>query len=196
VSDSVESTGNGKGDGPRRPIARPVRSRYDVETPARRRYELNRDLAIDALMLEGNAKAAAAKLGVPHGTLCHWMGYHDFQVEWRRVRQEMFKLLGARLQYKAMVAVDALVEICANASAPAMARVKAASEILTHGRYTIELEEVIARVQELERIALSGGSIAIETQAEEVEHVETEPQDFGEVTEPESPPTDDPLDLA
>ena len=59
----------------------------------------------------------------------------------------------ARLQQASSAAVSALLKVIVDPASPASARVRAADCILDHAKEAIELEDIEARVAELERAA-------------------------------------------
>jgi len=59
----------------------------------------------------------------------------------------------ARLQQASGAAVSTLLKIMVDQSAPASTRVRAADSVLDHAAKAIEIEDIEARVSELERAA-------------------------------------------
>jgi hypothetical protein len=59
----------------------------------------------------------------------------------------------ARLQQATSAAVTTLLKVMVDPAAPASTKVRAADSVLDHSAKSIELEDVEARVAELERIA-------------------------------------------
>jgi hypothetical protein len=58
----------------------------------------------------------------------------------------------ARLQQASSAAVSRLLEIMEDPEAPASTRVRAADSVLDHAAKAIEIEDIEARVSELERV--------------------------------------------
>jgi hypothetical protein len=61
------------------------------------------------------------------------------------------------LQQASSAAVSALLKVLVDAASPASARVRAADVILDHAQEAIELEDIGARVRELEEAAKKNG---------------------------------------
>jgi hypothetical protein len=76
-----------------------------------------------------------------------------FDKAYRKARRDAFGQGTARLQQAAGAAVSSVLKIMLDQQAPASTRLRAADLVLTHGARAIELEDVEARVSELERAA-------------------------------------------
>jgi hypothetical protein len=73
--------------------------------------------------------------------------------EFKAARREAFGQAVARLQQASGAAVSTLLKIMVDATAPASTRVRAADSVLDHGAKAIEIEDIEARVSELELAA-------------------------------------------
>ncbi|HYT92220.1 MAG TPA: hypothetical protein VEL76_26125 [Gemmataceae bacterium] len=105
--------------------------------------------AIMALLTQPTVLKAAEKIGVNEKTLRKWMQIPEFIDAWRAARREMFEGALGNLQALAGKAVRAL-EKNLRAERPAD-QIRAALGILEHGRKSAELEDLVRRVEELER---------------------------------------------
>ena len=76
-----------------------------------------------------------------------------FDAEYRAARRAAFSQSVGRLQQASSAAVSTLLKIMVDPSAPASTRVRAADSVLDHAAKAIELEDIEARVPELERAA-------------------------------------------
>jgi hypothetical protein len=113
---------------------------------------LNRkdEALLAALLIEPTIATAAAKAGMPERTAYRRIAEPDFAQAYRTARREAVSQATARLQNAAGAAVDALASIVGDAGAPANTRVVAARVILENTLRASELEEVTARLDELE----------------------------------------------
>jgi hypothetical protein len=115
--------------------------------------------AIVALMTQKNVDEAARTAGVGARTLWRWLKLPEFQAAYREARRTAFSQSIARLQHAASAAVSTLLKIMVDLNAPVASRVRAADCVLEHASRAIEIEEVEARVSELEQtVAQAEGS--------------------------------------
>jgi hypothetical protein len=80
-----------------------------------------------------------------------WLKQDDFNTEYREARRAAFLQAIARLQQVASVAVSLLMKMIADPNAPAAVRVRAADSALKHARCGMEIEDIDARLRDLER---------------------------------------------
>jgi hypothetical protein len=85
-------------------------------------------------------------------TLYRWMNEAHFDAAYRAARRAAFSQSTARLQQMSTAAVSTLGKIMVDPKAPAASRVRAADTVLAHAARAIELEDMEARVVELERL--------------------------------------------
>jgi hypothetical protein len=109
--------------------------------------------AIAALLTQKNVDEAARTAGIGTRTLLRWMKNPEFDAEYRKARRAAFGQCIARLQQGATAAATTLLKTMIEASVPASVRVRAAECVLNHAAKAIELEDIEARVAELERAA-------------------------------------------
>ena len=112
-----------------------------------------KDAAILALLSQRNIEEAARVAGVSARTLYRWMQEPDFDAAYRAARRAAFSQSTARLQQMCTAAVSTLGKIMVDPNAPAASRVRAADSVLDHAAKAIEIEDIEARVTELERVA-------------------------------------------
>ena len=106
--------------------------------------------ALAALLAEPTIPAAAAKLGMGESTLHKWLKDPAFGDAYREARREAVGQAIARLQHVSSAAVSVLMQVAADKSAPASARVSAASKILDMALRAVELEDLENRLSALE----------------------------------------------
>jgi hypothetical protein len=107
--------------------------------------------AIAALLTQRNVEEAARAAGIGARTLLRWLKLPEFQSAYRQARREAFGQSIARLQQGTSAAATTLLKIMIDPSAPASVRVRAADSIFNHASKAIEIEDIEARLSELER---------------------------------------------
>jgi transposase-like protein len=109
--------------------------------------------AMLALLTNQGVDNAARAVGIAPRTLYRWMNEPLFDKAYRKARRDAFGQGTARLQQASGAAVSTVLKIMVDQHAPASTKLRAAELVLTHGAKAIELEDVEARVSELERAA-------------------------------------------
>jgi len=112
-----------------------------------------KDEAIAALLTQRNLEEAAKAVGIATNTLLNWMKVPEFDAAYREARRAAFRQSVARLQQASTAAVTTLIKIMVDPTAPHSTRVRAADSVLSHSAKAIEIEDIEARVAELERAA-------------------------------------------
>ncbi|MEQ8771051.1 MAG: hypothetical protein RIB60_11145 [Phycisphaerales bacterium] len=107
--------------------------------------------AVFALLAEPSVAAAATAAKVGERSLHRWLRDPAFLDEYRRARREAFSQAIGLTQRSSAAAVATLLRIMHDASATWSARVQAASQVLRFARESIELDDLAARVETLER---------------------------------------------
>ena len=108
---------------------------------------------VAALLTQPNVDAAARSVGISVATLMRWQKDSEFQKALREARRAAFGQAIARWQQMSAAAVTTLGKMMVEQSAPASTRVRAAEAIINHAAKAIEIEDIEARVSELERAA-------------------------------------------
>src|ERR1700757_1313215 len=109
--------------------------------------------AIAALLTQRNVEEAAKAVGISTRTLLRWMKVPEFQAAYREARRTAYSQAVAKLQQGATAAATTLLKVMLDQGTPASVRVRAAECIMNHSSKAIEIEDVEARVAELERTA-------------------------------------------
>jgi len=115
------------------------------------KFGRKKEEAIVALLTQRNFEEAARTAGVSTSTLVRWMKESDFSADYRKARRDAFAQSVARLQQASSAAVSTLLKVMIDPATPASTRVRAADSVLGHSAKAIELEDIEARVAELER---------------------------------------------
>ena len=109
--------------------------------------------AVLALLTNQGVDNAARAVGIAPRTLYRWMNEPVFDKAYRKARRDAFGQGTARLQQASSAAVSSILKIMVDQHAAAFTKLRAAELVLTHGAKAIEIEDVEARVSELERAA-------------------------------------------
>jgi hypothetical protein len=108
--------------------------------------------ALNALMVEPSVSRAALACEVPERTLRAWLKWPAFADEYRAARREATQQAIARLQQASGAAVNVLLTIMTRDTSPAVVRLNAARTVLELAIKAVELEDLAARLDALERI--------------------------------------------
>jgi transposase-like protein len=107
--------------------------------------------AIAALLTQRNIDEAAKAVGIASNTLLKWMKEPEFQKAYREARRAAFSQSIARLQQGTSAAATTLIKLLLDPNTPASVRARVADSIFAHASKAIEIEDIEARVSELER---------------------------------------------
>ena len=109
-----------------------------------------------ALLEHPTHEKAAAALGISAVTLWRRMQNPEFIEAYRKARREAFSQSVIRLQHASAAAVGTLLRIMTDREAPAASRVRAADVVLQTALRGMEIEDIEARLANLERAADAG----------------------------------------
>ena len=107
--------------------------------------------AVAAMLTQRNVEEAARSVGISTATLMRWQKEPEFQQAYRAARRAAHGQSIARLQQASSAAVSTILKVMVDANTPASTKVRAADSVLNHSAKAIELEDIEARVAELER---------------------------------------------
>ena len=115
--------------------------------------KLNRkqEMAISCLLEQPTIKEAAVFCGVGEVTLWRWLQQPEFQERYRQAKRQVVEQAITRLQQVTGAAVTTLREIMLDSEAPASSRVTAAKTILETAVKSVELEDLVTRLDKLEK---------------------------------------------
>ncbi len=108
---------------------------------------------LEALLAEPTITRAAEVAGVGERTLRRWLADPPFRARLNAARRESFGQAIGLTQKYAPVAVATLVKVMQEATGGPSAKVSAAATMLKFGREGIELDDLAARLEALERLA-------------------------------------------
>jgi hypothetical protein len=117
------------------------------------KFGRKKEEAIAALLSQPNLEAAARATGIGTTTLLRWQKDPEFDAAYRAARRAAFGQSIARLQQGSSAAATTMLKMMIDPSTPASVRVRAAECVLNHAVKAIEIEDIEARVAELERAA-------------------------------------------
>jgi hypothetical protein len=109
--------------------------------------------AVIALLSNRSVEDAARAVKIAPRTLYRWLNEPEFDKAYRKARRTAFGQATARLQQMSGAAVATLGKMMVDQAAPPSTRVRAAECIISHAAKAIEIEDIEARVSELERAA-------------------------------------------
>jgi len=119
------------------------------------KFTRKKEEAIAAPLTQRNIEDAARTASIGTQTLLRWLKIPEFQTAYREARRAAFSQSIARLQQATSAAVSTLLKVMVDPNTPASTRVRAADSVLDHSAKSIEIEDIEARVSELERAAES-----------------------------------------
>lgn len=115
------------------------------------KFGRKKEEAVAALLVQRNLEDAARAVGISPKTLLRWMKEPEFDAAYRAARRATFGQAVARLQQGASAAATTLLKTMIDPNTPASVRVRAAECVMNQATKAIEIEDIEARVTELER---------------------------------------------
>jgi hypothetical protein len=112
-----------------------------------------KEQAIAALLSQRGIEEAAHAAGIGVTTLRRWLRLPEFQAEYLQARREVVQQVNARIQQNAGAAAAVLFKLMADPITPASVRERCAECLLNHATKTFTIEDLEARLAELERDA-------------------------------------------
>jgi hypothetical protein len=109
--------------------------------------------AIVALLTHRTIEEAAEAARIGTRTLLRWLKLPEFRAEYLKARREAVHQAVARLQQATGAASLTILKLMTDANVPAAVRLRAAECVFVHAIKGIEVEDIDARVAELERAA-------------------------------------------
>jgi hypothetical protein len=110
-----------------------------------------REQLVLALLQQPSLEKAAASIGISTVTAWRISKTREFKKEYRSARGEAFSQSLGRLQQASGAAVSTLLKVMVDKTTPPASRVRAADRVLDHAAKATELENIEARLAELER---------------------------------------------
>ena len=115
------------------------------------KFGRKKEEAIVALLTHRTIEDAARAVGIGGATLLRWQKEPEFQAGYREAKRAAYAQSIARLHQMSSAAVSTLGKVMVDPTTPPATKVRAADSILNHTIKAIELEDIEARVTELEQ---------------------------------------------
>jgi hypothetical protein len=115
------------------------------------KFSRKMEAAVVALLTQRNHEEVARAVGIGTATLLRWQKEPEFQQAYRAARRAAHGQSTARLQQATSAAVSTLLKVMVDPNTPASTKVRAADSVLNHSAKAMELEDIEARVAEVER---------------------------------------------
>ena len=117
------------------------------------KFGRKKEEAIAALISQRSVDEAARAVGISSNTLLKWMKLPEFEKEYRGARRAAVSQTNARFQGHTGAAATTVLKLMVDSNVPASVRLRASEFVVTHAAKAIEIEDIEARVAELERAA-------------------------------------------
>ena len=115
------------------------------------KFTRKKEEAIAALLTQRNVEEAARTAGIGTQTLLRWLKVPEFVKEYRKARREAVYQSVARMQQATGAAATTVLKLMTDPNIPAAVRLRAAECVFDRAVKGIEIEDIEARVSELER---------------------------------------------
>jgi hypothetical protein len=109
--------------------------------------------AIVALVSQRTIEDAARTCNTPARTLYRWLKEPEFDAAYRTARRHAYGQSISRLQQGSTAAATTLLKVMVDPATPPSTRVRAAEAVLSQAAKAIEIEDIDARLRELEAAA-------------------------------------------
>ena len=116
------------------------------------KFGRKKEQAIAALLFHKNLEAAARATGVSANTLKRWTKDPEFEAAYQKARRLAFRESISRLQEASGAAAATVLRIMLDSKVSAGTRLRAAEVVLSQGLRAMEMEDIAARLAELERV--------------------------------------------
>lgn len=126
--------------------------------------ERKQEVAIAALLTQRSIEDAARASGIGEKTLRRWLQTPTFSTAYRNARRQAVGQATARLQQATSAAVSVLLTIMLDGNAPTSSRIRAAQAVIDTSFRAVELDDIEARVAELESLKEKKDNTAGEVQ--------------------------------
>jgi hypothetical protein len=117
------------------------------------KFARKKEEAIVALLTHRNIEEAATAIDVSVKTLLRWLKLPEFQMAYAEARRAAVSQSNARLQQATGAASTAILKLMVDPTVPPAVRLRAAESVMTLAVKSIEIEDVLMRIEALERSA-------------------------------------------
>ena len=108
--------------------------------------------AIINMLIFPTISEAAKQTGISEVTLWRWLQLSDFADKYRAAKRQAVSQAIARLQQATVMAVDTLTDVMQSVEAKDSSKVTAAKVVLEMAFKAVEVEDLAAKVEELEQL--------------------------------------------
>ena len=115
------------------------------------KFSRKKEEAIAALLSHRSVEDAARAVDLNANTLLRWLQMPEFVKEYRKARREAVHQSVARMQQATGAAATTVLKLMTDPNIPAAVRLRAAECVFDRAFKGVELEDIEARVSELER---------------------------------------------
>jgi hypothetical protein len=117
------------------------------------KFSRKREQAIAALLMHRSVEGAARAIDLTPNTLLRWLQITEFREAYLRARREAVHQAVARLQQSSGAAGATILKLMTDSEVPSAVRLRAAEAVFALAVRGIEIEDIDARVSDLERAA-------------------------------------------
>ena len=117
------------------------------------KFTRKKEEAIAALLTQRNVEEAARAAGIGTQTLLRWLKVPEFGKEYRKARREAVHQSVARMQQATGAAATTVLKLMTDPNISAAVKLRAAECVFDRAFKGVELEDIEARVSDLERAA-------------------------------------------
>jgi hypothetical protein len=117
------------------------------------KFGRKKEVAIVALLSQRSVDDAARSVNIAPRTLYRWIKEPEFDAAYREAKRAAYGQSIARLHQASGAAVTTLLKLMVDSNVPASTRARCADSVLSHTEKATELEDIEARLAELERAA-------------------------------------------
>jgi hypothetical protein len=110
-----------------------------------------KEQTIAALLSQPSIGSAAKKVGIGEKTLFRWIQLDEFKQAYKNARRQVVDQTIAQIQSVMSEAVQTLLNIMSDGTAPASAKVSAARALLDIGFKVVEIEDLESRIEKIEK---------------------------------------------
>ena len=114
------------------------------------KFGRKKEEAIAALLTQQTIENAARSIGIGVSTLLRWQKDPEFDAGYRAAQRAAYRQTTARLQQASPAAATVLTKLMVDSNTPASVRARTADSVLSHAAKAIEIQDLEARVTELE----------------------------------------------
>src|SRR5450631_452945 len=121
------------------------------------KFGRKKEEAIAALLSHRSVEEAARAIQIDPNTLLRWLQVPTFRKAYRKARREVVQQAIARLQQAAGASGTVALKLMTDPNVPAAVRLRAAEFVFDRAVKGVEVDDIEARVAELERAAEASG---------------------------------------